>query len=88
MATTTFVEGINFPVRSVFIGDRGNQGTDGYVTTLDAPKLLNAVGRAGRSGRETEGWTVLSVNKELSPDDFATLAADDEDVDGHGRTRR
>ena len=73
VATTTLVEGINFPVRSVLIGDRGYQGTDGYVTTLDAPKLMNAVGRAARAGRETEGWTVLSLNKEFSPDDSPPL---------------
>jgi hypothetical protein len=80
VATTTLIEGINFPVRSVLIGERGYRGTDGYVTTLDAPKLLNAVGRAGRAGQETEGWVVLSLNKQFSPRDFEPLSADDEDL--------
>ncbi len=78
VATTTLIEGINFPVRSVLVGDRGYPTADGFVTTLDAPKLLNAVGRAGRAGRETEGWVVLSLNKQFSPQDFAPLSADDE----------
>jgi hypothetical protein len=80
VATTTLVEGINFPVRSVLVGERGYQGTDGYVTTLDPPKLLNAIGRAGRAGRETEGWVVLSLNKQFAPADFDALAADDKDL--------
>ena len=47
VATTTLVEGINFPVRSVLIGERWYHSADGPVITLDAPKLLNAIGRAG-----------------------------------------
>jgi hypothetical protein len=43
-------------------GDRGYPSADGYVTTLDAAKLLNAVSRAGRAGREIEGWVALSLN--------------------------
>lgn len=85
VATTTLIEGINFPVRSVLVGDRGYESTDGYVTTLDAPKLLNAMGRAGRAGRETEGWVVLSLNKKFSPADFAPFAADDEDLTATSR---
>jgi hypothetical protein len=85
VATTTLIEGINFPVRSVLVGDRGYPTADGFVTTLDAPKLLNAVGRAGRAGRETEGWIVLSFNKESSPQDFAPLSADDEDLTASSR---
>ena len=85
VATTTLIEGINFPVRSVLIGERGYRSGDEYVTTLDAPRLLNAVGRAGRAGRETEGWVVLSRNEEFSPSAFAPLAADDEDLTATSR---
>jgi hypothetical protein len=85
VATTTLVEGINFPVRSVLIGDRGYPSADGYVTTLDAPKLLNAVGRAGRAGRETEGWVVLSLNERFSPQAFDPLTASDEDLTATSR---
>jgi hypothetical protein len=85
VATTTLIEGINFPVRSVLIGERGYPSADGYVTTLDAPKLLNAVGRAGRAGRETEGWVVLSLNEQFSPQAFDPLTADDEELTATSR---
>lgn len=80
VATTTLIEGINFPVRSVLIGDRGYQTTEGFVTTLDAPKLLNAIGRAGRAGRETEGWIVLWLNEQFTQAAFGMLTATDEDL--------
>lgn len=85
VATTTLIEGINFPVRSVLIGDRGYRSGDGYVTTLDAPKLLNAIGRAGRAGRETEGWVVLSLNEQFSPQAFGPLTADDRELTATSR---
>jgi hypothetical protein len=85
VATTTLIEGINFPVRSVLIGDRGYPTADGYVTTLDAPKLLNAIGRAGRAGRETEGWVVLSLNEQFSPQAFDPLTVDDEELTAMSR---
>ena len=80
VATTTLVEGINFPVRSVLIGDRGFRSADGYVLTLDAPRLLNAIGRAGRAGRETEGWVVLWLESAFRPSSFDPLLAGDEDL--------
>jgi DEAD/DEAH box helicase len=85
VATTTLIEGINFPVRSVLIGDRGYPTAAGPVTTLDAPKLLNAIGRAGRAGRETEGWVVLALNRPFSPQEFAPLTADDEELTATSR---
>jgi hypothetical protein len=80
VATTTLIEGINFPVRSVLIGDRGYHTSEGYVTTLDAPKLVNAIGRAGRAGRETEGWVVLALNEPFTETSFDPLTADDKDL--------
>ena len=85
VATTTLIEGINFPVRSVLIGDRGYPSADGYVTTLNAPKLLNAVGRAGRAGRETEGWIVLSLNEKFTSQAFDPLTGDDEELTATSR---
>lgn len=85
VATTTLIEGINFPVRSVLIGDRGYRTAEGPVTTLDAPKLLNAVGRAGRAGRETEGWVVLSLNEQFTPQAFDPLTGDDEELTATSR---
>lgn len=36
-------------------------------------QLLNAVGRAGRAGKESEGWVVLALHKALSVNDFERL---------------
>ena len=80
VATTTLVEGINFPVRSVLIGDRGFRSADGYVLTLDAPRLLNAIGRAGRAGRETEGWVVLWLEAAFRASSFDPLLTGDDDL--------
>ena len=77
VATTTLVEGINFPVRSVLIGERGYRSGDDYVTTLDASRLLNAIGRAGRACRETEGWIVLALDEQFGPSSFGPLEVDD-----------
>jgi hypothetical protein len=85
VATTTLIEGINFPVRSVLIGERGYRSADGPVTTLDAPKLLNAIGRAGRAGRETEGWVVLSIQEQFTHATFEPLLASDEDLEATSR---
>lgn len=60
-ATSTLIEGVNLPVRTVVVVERGYyDGTDrGYVEVIDAPALMNAAGRAGRAGRETEGWVIV-----------------------------
>lgn len=81
VATTTLVEGINFPVRTVLVGERGYRTDGGIVTTIDAPRLVNAIGRAGRAGKETEGWIVLSLNKNLALSDFDVLEAADDDLE-------
>jgi hypothetical protein len=84
VATTTLVEGINFPVRSVLVGEREyrtGSGPDDVVTTIDAPRLMNAIGRAGRAGRETEGWVILWLAKNtLQSTDFSVLEGADSDL--------
>lgn len=63
VSTTTLAEGINLPVRTVVIAARDYIGEGGVrVVAVDAARLLNAAGRAGRAGRETEGWVVLVEN--------------------------
>lgn len=85
VATTTLIEGINFPVRSVLIGERGYRTADGFITTLDAPRLLNAIGRAGRAGRETEGWVALAIDSAFTEESFAPLTADDDELKAESR---
>jgi hypothetical protein len=60
VATTTLTEGVNLPVRSVFIAETGFHDGATYQRVLTGTRLLNAVGRAGRALAETEGWAVLA----------------------------
>jgi hypothetical protein len=61
VATSTLIEGINLPFKTVIVGRRGYSDAEGNdIELLAAPDLLNAVGRAGRAGRETEGWMILA----------------------------
>ena len=59
-ATSTLTEGINLPVRTVIIAERGYYDGTQFHTLIDSAGLMNAAGRAGRAGRETEGWVVVN----------------------------
>lgn len=59
-ATSTLTEGVNLPVRTVIISERGYYDGTKFHTLIDAASLMNAAGRAGRAGRETEGWVVIN----------------------------
>jgi hypothetical protein len=72
VATSTLTDGVNLPVRTVLISETNYEGQSAG-SRLDAARLLNAVGRAGRAGRETEGWIVLALHKEESTADFGLL---------------
>ncbi|HCB03174.1 MAG TPA: DEAD/DEAH box helicase [Nocardioides bacterium] len=72
VATTTLTDGVNLPVRTVLISESKYTGQDPRQQ-MDAAQLLNAVGRAGRAGRETEGWIVLALNQQAADDDFDLL---------------
>ena len=61
VATSTLIEGVNLPFKTVIVGRRGYINPAGErVESIDAAGLLNAVGQAGRAGRETEGWMILA----------------------------
>jgi replicative superfamily II helicase len=71
VATTTMTEGVNLPVKSVVIASQGTYTTSGeYEEYITGPKLVNAIGRAGRATKETEGIVVLALNQQITPDDF------------------
>lgn len=84
VSTTTLTEGVNLPVRSVFIARTGAYLRQGYQTLVHGARMLNAMGRAGRALRETEGWVVLGLTSapsgqaaeyEPDPDSLAVISA-------------
>lgn len=81
VATTTLTEGVNLPFKSVLVAQRGYQDGDEFVEIIDAPRLLNAVGRAGRAGRETEGWLILAEQQDFQPALFDPLDRTGSDLD-------
>jgi superfamily II DNA/RNA helicase len=74
VATTTMTEGVNLPVQSVVISAQGGYGPDGFREYITGPKLVNAIGRAGRATKETEGIVVLARNATFDPADFNRLS--------------
>jgi hypothetical protein len=73
--TSTLTDGINLPVRTVVIYDQPYEGQH-EDARLRGARLVNAMGRAGRAGRETEGWIVLTRAAEPTEDDFRDLNPD------------
>lgn len=73
VATSTLTDGVNLPVRTVVIATTEYDGQD-PAFRMTAAQLLNAVGRAGRAGKESEGWIVLALQKALSGSDFDRLS--------------
>lgn len=59
-ATSTLTEGVNLPVRTVIICERGVYDGDKFIPVITSAGLMNAAGRAGRAGRETEGWVIVN----------------------------
>jgi hypothetical protein len=69
-STTTLTEGVNLPVRTVIVCERGFYDGKEFHEMIDSADLMNAVGRAGRAGRETDGWIVIAREYgETSPRD-------------------
>lgn len=79
-ATSTLTDGVNLPVRTVMICETRYEGQD-PGQQLDGPRLLNAVGRAGRAGKETEGWIILGLNHRPRDGDFHKLEPADSDLE-------
>ena len=80
VATTTMTEGVNLPVKSVVVASQGAHGVEGYVEYITGPKLINAIGRAGRAAKETEGIVVLARPARPDLSDFKRLNPEDSDI--------
>lgn len=72
VATSTLTDGVNLPVRTVVIATTEYAGQN-PGQRMSPAQLLNAVGRAGRAGKESEGWVVLALHKALRDNDFERL---------------
>jgi hypothetical protein len=80
VATTTMTEGVNLPVRSVVIASQGAHSAGGFEEFITGAKLINAIGRAGRAAKETEGVVVLARRAAPDPADFERLNPADSDI--------
>jgi superfamily II DNA/RNA helicase len=80
VATTTLTEGINLPVTSVVIASQGTHGEEGYTEYITGSRLVNAIGRAGRATKETEGIVVLARQAPPSINDFNRLNPEESDL--------
>jgi len=60
ISTTTLADGVNLPVKSIVIGATGSYGPNGFNDYISGATLVNAIGRAGRAGKESEGWIILA----------------------------
>ena len=69
--TSTLTDGVNLPVRTVVIYDETYEGMPEDLR-LQGARLVNAMGRAGRAGKETEGWIILvrAAASEVTFDDL------------------
>lgn len=82
VATSTLTEGVNLPVRTVVIATTEYDGQN-QANRMTPAKLLNAVGRAGRAGKESEGWIVLALQKSMDNSDFNRLTPGADELEVH-----
>ena len=80
--TSTLTEGVNLPVRTVVLAETRWDDAQGL---LSGARLVNAMGRAGRAGKESEGWIVLVRAAEEKPQDFDLLSPTHEDLEIRSR---
>ncbi|MFD5025077.1 DEAD/DEAH box helicase [Streptomyces sp. NPDC058373] len=78
-STSTLTDGVNLPVRTVIVHSKVGSDHLSYTDQrrLLPAELLNAVGRAGRAGRESEGWILLTRPYPPAADDFNNLTPDE-----------
>ncbi len=71
-ATSTVAAGVDFPARTVVIGNADARGNDGW-RPLTASELQQMTGRAGRRGKDNVGFCILVPGRFQNPRRIATL---------------
>jgi superfamily II DNA/RNA helicase len=84
VATSTLTEGVNLPVRTVVIAETRYDGQP-VDAQLRGARLVNAMGRAGRATKESEGWIVLCRQAREAESDFDLLKPGDDQLEVHSR---
>ena len=84
VATSTLTEGVNLPVRTVVIAETRYEGQP-VDAQLRGARLVNAMGRAGRATKESEGWIVLCRQAPEEPSDFELLRPGDAELEVRSR---
>lgn len=81
-STSTLTDGVNLPVRTVIVHSKvqGDRLAYDNQRSLSPAELVNAVGRAGRAGRESEGWIILTRPYPPRATEFDTLTPDAEQL--------
>lgn len=81
VSTTTVIEGVNLSVRSILVSAQGTYtDKDTYQEFVVGKSLLNAIGRAGRATKETEGIIILAVDEKYNPKLLDKLSPDDQSL--------
>jgi len=79
VCTSTLTEGVNLPARAVVLAETRYEGQPADAL-LTGARLVNAIGRAGRAGKETEGWVILALHSQEQVEDFRVLNPQDDEL--------
>lgn len=80
VATATLTEGVNLPFKAVVVASLGYGAGANFVPIIDARRLVNALGRAGRACRESEAWLFLVRHDNYQESMFRDLQQEGSDL--------
>lgn len=63
ICNSTLAEGVNFPIKTLVLGDIRHPDINKRGQFMDREVLMNVIGRVGRAGRETYGFVICIGEK-------------------------